>query len=67
MNRGDREWFYATLYFYAYSGSGKGWGYSADELHVIGLPEGEDGYTLPGWYDDPKMRQDAKNGNKILT
>ncbi len=32
--------------------SGKGWVYSADELHVIGLPEGEDGYTLPGWYGD---------------
>ncbi len=31
---------------------GKGWVYSADELHVIGLPEGEDGYTLPGWYGD---------------
>ena len=35
-----------------YYGSGKGWVYSADELHVIGLPEGEDGYTLPGWYGD---------------
>ncbi len=35
-----------------YHGSGKGWVYSADELHVIGLPEGEDGYTLPGWYGD---------------
>ena len=23
-----------------------------DELHVIGLPEGENGYTLPGWYGD---------------
>lgn len=32
--------------------SGKGWVYSTDELHVIGLPEGEDGYTLPGWYGD---------------
>ena len=32
--------------------SGKGWVYSADELHVIGLPEGENGYTLPGWYGD---------------
>ena len=33
-----------------YSGSGKGWVYSTDELHVIGLPEGENGYTKPGWY-----------------
>ena len=32
--------------------AGKGWVYSADELHVVGLPEGEDGYTLPGWYGD---------------
>ena len=32
--------------------SGKGWVYSTDELHVIGLPEGENGYTLPGWYGD---------------
>ncbi|MBQ6407126.1 MAG: hypothetical protein IJJ64_03710 [Butyrivibrio sp.] len=37
---------------YGYSGPGKGWVYSADELHVIGLPEGENGYTLPGWYGD---------------
>ena len=37
---------------YSYSGSGKGWVYSCDELHVIGLPEGENGYTLPGWYGD---------------
>jgi len=34
------------------SGPGKGWVYSCDELHVIGLPEGENGYTLPGWYGD---------------
>lgn len=33
-----------------YSGPGKGWVYSVDELHVIGLPEGENGYTQPGWY-----------------
>ena len=32
--------------------SGKGWVYSTDELHVIGLPEGENGYTVPGWYGD---------------
>ena len=32
--------------------SGKGWVYSVDELHVIGLLEGEDGYTRPGWYGD---------------
>ncbi|WP_196812598.1 hypothetical protein [Butyrivibrio sp. XPD2002] len=31
---------------------GKGWVYSSDELHVIGLPEGEDGYTMPGYYGD---------------
>lgn len=37
---------------YSYSGQGKGWVYSADELHVIGLPEGETGYTLPGYYGD---------------
>ena len=37
---------------YGYSGSGKGWVYSVDELHVIGLPEGENGYTKPGWYGD---------------
>ncbi len=37
---------------YNYSGSGKGWVYSVDELHVIGLPEGENGYTKPGWYGD---------------
>ena len=36
----------------SYSGSGKGWVYSCDELHVIGLPEGENGYTKPGWYGD---------------
>ena len=36
----------------SYSGPGKGWVYSCDELHVIGLPEGENGYTLPGWYGD---------------
>ncbi len=35
-----------------YSGSGKGWVYSVDELHVIGLPEGENGYTKPGWYGE---------------
>ncbi len=35
-----------------YSGAGKGWVYSTDELHVIGLPEGENGYTVPGWYGD---------------
>ncbi len=34
----------------SYSGPGKGWVYSCDELHVIGLPEGENGYTKPGWY-----------------
>jgi len=33
-------------------GTGKGWVYSCDELHVVGLPAGEDGYTLPGWYGD---------------
>jgi hypothetical protein len=32
--------------------SGKGWVYSADELHVIGLPEGANGYTKPGYYGD---------------
>lgn len=32
--------------------SEKGWVYSADELHVIGLPEGENGYTKPGYYGD---------------
>lgn len=32
--------------------SGKGWVYSTDELHVVGLPEGENGYTKPGWYGD---------------
>ncbi len=31
---------------------GKGWVYSSDELHVIGLPEGENGYTKPGYYGD---------------
>ncbi len=36
----------------AYTGPGKGWVYSCDELHVIGLPEGENGYTKPGWYGD---------------
>lgn len=35
-----------------YTGRGKGWVYSVDELHVIGLPEGENGYTQPGWYGD---------------
>ncbi len=35
-----------------YSESGKGWVYSADELHVIGLPEGSNGYTKPGYYGD---------------
>ncbi len=23
-----------------------------DELHVVGLPTGENGYTKPGWYGD---------------
>lgn len=32
--------------------SGKGWVYSTDELHVVGLPEGENGYTKAGWYGD---------------
>ncbi len=32
--------------------SGKGWVYSADELHVVGLPEGSNGYTKPGYYGD---------------
>ncbi len=32
--------------------SGKGWVYSSDELHVIGLPEGSNGYTKPGYYGD---------------
>ncbi len=36
----------------SYSGAGKGWVYSTDELHVVGLPEGENGYTKPGWYGD---------------
>ncbi|SDB54055.1 hypothetical protein [Butyrivibrio sp. INlla16] len=31
---------------------GKGWVYSSDELHVIGLPEGSNGYTKPGYYGD---------------
>lgn len=34
------------------SAIGKGWVYSSDELHVINLPEGEDGYTVAGWYGD---------------
>lgn len=34
---------------------GRGWIYSADELHVIGLPEdAETGYTKSGWYGDIK-------------
>ena len=33
-------------------GSGKGWVYSTDELHVVGLPEGDNGYTKPGYYGD---------------
>ena len=32
--------------------AGKGWVYSSDELHVIGLPEGSNGYTKPGYYGD---------------
>ncbi len=35
-----------------YSGGGKGWVYSVDELHVVGLPAGENGYTQPGYYGD---------------
>ena len=35
-----------------YSGPGRGWVYSVDELHVVGLPTGENGYTKPGWYGD---------------
>ena len=32
---------------------GKGWIYSTDELHVVGLPEdSETGYTKSGWYGD---------------
>lgn len=30
--------------------SGKGWIYSTDELHVVGLPEDERGYTKAGDY-----------------
>lgn len=41
-----------SSYSSGYSGSGKGWVYSADELHVIGLPEGSNGYTQPGYYGD---------------
>lgn len=35
-----------------YSNTGKGWVYSTDELHVVGLPVGENGYTQPGYYGD---------------
>ncbi len=39
----------------SYSNYGKGWVYSTDELHVIGLPEdSETGYTKSGWYGNPK-------------
>lgn len=31
---------------------GKGWIYSSDELHVIGLPEGSNGYAKTGYYGD---------------
>ena len=30
--------------------TGKGWVYSSDELHIIGLPEDEQGYTRSGDY-----------------
>lgn len=33
-----------------YTGEARGWVYSTDELHVVGLPEGENGYTLSGNY-----------------
>lgn len=32
------------------SSSARGWVYSVDELHITGLPTGEDGYTKPGDY-----------------
>ena len=28
----------------------KGWVYSVDEMHIVGLPQGQNGYTLPGDY-----------------
>ena len=31
---------------------GRGWVYGADELHIVGLPENEQGYTQAGWYGD---------------
>ena len=38
-----------------YSGYGKGWVYSTDELHIVGLPEdSETGYTKSGWYGNPE-------------
>ena len=39
----------------SYSNYNKGWIYSTDELHVIGLPEdSETGYTKSGWYGNPE-------------
>ena len=30
--------------------TGQGWVYSTDELHIVGLPEDESGYTKSGFY-----------------
>lgn len=39
----------------SYSNYNKGWIYSTDELHVVGLPEdSETGYTKSGWYGNPE-------------
>lgn len=34
----------------SYSGEAHGWVYSTDELHIVGLPEDERGYTKAGNY-----------------
>ena len=34
------------------TGVGRGWVYGTDELHVVGLPTDERGYTKAGWYGD---------------
>lgn len=33
-----------------YTGEARGWVYSTDEMHVVGLPENEQGYTASGDY-----------------
>lgn len=49
-NKSDSKTSYSYSGYSGYVGEAKGWVYGVDELHVVGLPVGEDGYTLQGDY-----------------